>query len=1574
MGSRTSKKRWLRRLVILAVVLLCLPGLLLLALQTPQAKRAMTALISTLVSEHTAYTLHIDGLTGTFPHNIRVASVDLTHADGRLATLHDLEVKLALSPLLRGRIHLHALTLAHLQVWGRPPPGERWRIPRIPQLPAWPTIDVLRLDRITVDEAVLGVPASLTVTGKVRPAAGWPFPEIELEARGLDAAGIHASLRYTFDGGRPHLSFALEDEELLPAILDVTSPVSMQVSGAGDRADWRAALTVATGNADVVEAGLHLTEGDDTSLDVTAEIHVVPLPFLRDYAALTGDSLAVRVVGAIDRQGLLRLAPISVESETLSLAIHGTAALEQEELDLALSLAYDDMGRLPGVPLQAEQTPVQLDASLRGAFSAPTLQITASVNDEETLDGTVNIGINDTLLAEGALRVTPPALARDRLPWLPDADAAISFDAAYDEDAGVLHLSTLDVVGAGITLSAQGTMTPETPAFDLTCALTVESLSRLDALLPAPLQGSVQANLVAQGDAEEMTATFTSEMETLDADMLQMEHGRIEITGRCTNWFSAAPTAINADITSDVKALHISGMAPMDLTLAATVAAPTLQEIRIASLSLTDGHTVMNGEVNVDLDDMTGDAYIDVVIPAISRLPLDMEGLPGGALRLQARSQGALSPLSLETTITGDLRGLDDAPAALMALVGQDTTFEAGAVLADDAVRITGLSVNGAAFQADGDGEYAWNDGTLTGALRVLAPDIGVPGEAMEQQVSGAVSMNIAMTGVMPQLDITARIEGDGLTYAMGPEIRARFTIDAHDVPVRPAITITGEAEGNGDTLALDMRALLENDIFSVAPVALTAGENRVTGQGTYNIATGIPEGQIEADLADIAALAALAGLEVSGDANVTARLLATSLDIAVAAQDLRYGETTLETFNIQFDAASLWDAPEGMLSLDIVNLASAPVTIDKLGVVGSGTLDALELTATMDGMLDAGAPEPQQLTCNAKTRVFIPEQRLEITQFAGFLGAFPYALDGAATVALSDSGARVTPLTVRVGDGAMHIEALYKPALLSGALRFEALPLALSGLFMEPVILGALDGAITLAGALENPTLSLSLQVTDALVDMEAAEEAAPLAASLDARLADGQLEAALDARMDDIATAVARGNTTVLWQLRPWMLTMPPAAPVSGQAEIDALFEALPQMFGLVEHHLDAQLTGAFQLTGTMDAPSVSGDAHIRDAQYENTVTGTRLEQINLHVRANGTTLVIEQCVANTGQHGSLSAAGEARLLVAENFPFEATVEFKDAELARLDYVNGRVNGALTAAGDLGGVLVSGDLVVGPVNASMPDQMPVSEPTVIEVVEVADDAVIVEREPRVTQHLPEVKLDIRCDIPRRVFVRTPILDSEWGGNLRVSGMVTDPNVEGRVSVLRGHLDFLGRRFQLRDSAITFPGGAPTTLLLDMRAVAETPALSAWLILTGDLDEVDLALRSEPPLPQDEILAQVLFGRDLSRITPMQAIQLARIAAMFNSSLGGMQLFSGNIGLPGIDRLDIRTGERIDETVVGMGKYFTDSVYVEVEQGTTSDSGKISVEVELTPQVSVKGDVDAAERSGVGLFWRRDY
>ena len=43
-------------------------------------------------------------------------------------------------------------------------------------------------------------------------------------------------------------------------------------------------------------------------------------------------------------------------------------------------------------------------------------------------------------------------------------------------------------------------------------------------------------------------------------------------------------------------------------------------------------------------------------------------------------------------------------------------------------------------------------------------------------------------------------------------------------------------------------------------------------------------------------------------------------------------------------------------------------------------------------------------------------------------------------------------------------------------------------------------------------------------------------------------------------------------------------------------------------------------------------------------------------------------------------------------------------------------------------------------------------------------------------------------------------------------------------------------------------------------------------------------------------------------------------------------------------------------------------------EQGAATDSGRVSAQVEVTPRVSVKADVGARNRGGVGIMWKKDY
>jgi translocation and assembly module TamB len=224
----------------------------------------------------------------------------------------------------------------------------------------------------------------------------------------------------------------------------------------------------------------------------------------------------------------------------------------------------------------------------------------------------------------------------------------------------------------------------------------------------------------------------------------------------------------------------------------------------------------------------------------------------------------------------------------------------------------------------------------------------------------------------------------------------------------------------------------------------------------------------------------------------------------------------------------------------------------------------------------------------------------------------------------------------------------------------------------------------------------------------------------------------------------------------------------------------------------------------------------------------------------------------------------------------------------------------------------------------------------------------------------------------PSQVFVRGRGIDSEWQADLQVRGALDAPRVTGEIALRRGQFDFLGRRLQLTRGMIRFSGATPPDPSLDIRGESRAAEVTAIVEIGGVVSKPEITLSSEPALPQDEVLARLLFGRDTSRISAAQGLQIAaalRELAGLSSGPGVIDRLRSGIGL---DTLDFSTDA--GETGVRAGRYLSDEVYVEVQRGVEPGSGRATVEIELTPNLRVQSEVTDRATSGVGLQWRMDY
>ena len=128
--------------------------------------------------------------------------------------------------------------------------------------------------------------------------------------------------------------------------------------------------------------------------------------------------------------------------------------------------------------------------------------------------------------------------------------------------------------------------------------------------------------------------------------------------------------------------------------------------------------------------------------------------------------------------------------------------------------------------------------------------------------------------------------------------------------------------------------------------------------------------------------------------------------------------------------------------------------------------------------------------------------------------------------------------------------------------------------------------------------------------------------------------------------------------------------------------------------------------------------------------------------------------------------------------------------------------------------------------------------------------------------------------------------------------------------------------------------------------------------------------------MPKDEILSRVLFGRSADNLSPVQALRLVQALNMLaGGGQGNFDVMGRARKLLGVDTLDaVQSDDENGGTALSIGKYITDDVYLEAEQGLGGDSGKVSVEIELSPNLSVETEVGANSQGGIRLNWRWDY
>jgi translocation and assembly module TamB len=123
-------------------------------------------------------------------------------------------------------------------------------------------------------------------------------------------------------------------------------------------------------------------------------------------------------------------------------------------------------------------------------------------------------------------------------------------------------------------------------------------------------------------------------------------------------------------------------------------------------------------------------------------------------------------------------------------------------------------------------------------------------------------------------------------------------------------------------------------------------------------------------------------------------------------------------------------------------------------------------------------------------------------------------------------------------------------------------------------------------------------------------------------------------------------------------------------------------------------------------------------------------------------------------------------------------------------------------------------------------------------------------------------IRLDVRIQSSPQLNFQNAYAKLAGDVDLRLRGTVATPSLLGRISVTEGSATIAGTRYELQRGDITFSNPVRIEPSIDLNATARVEDYDISLGLHGSPDKMSVSYRSDPPLPEADVVALLALGR----------------------------------------------------------------------------------------------------------------
>jgi translocation and assembly module TamB len=296
-----------------------------------------------------------------------------------------------------------------------------------------------------------------------------------------------------------------------------------------------------------------------------------------------------------------------------------------------------------------------------------------------------------------------------------------------------------------------------------------------------------------------------------------------------------------------------------------------------------------------------------------------------------------------------------------------------------------------------------------------------------------------------------------------------------------------------------------------------------------------------------------------------------------------------------------------------------------------------------------------------------------------------------------------------------------------------------------------------------------------------------------------------------------------------------------------------------------LTASGTSTFQVEahGPLSNPGMQGRIDLQGGSLSLEDVPNGLSQIHGMLEFNQNRLEVKSLTAMSGG-GLLSVGGY--LAYQHGLYADLSVTGKGIRIRYPQGVSSQADATLRLQGSQNNLLLSGDVLVTRFSVS-PD---------LDIAALATQTTGVQSFAPPEAASNHFRLDVHLQSSPQLNFQNAYAKLAGNMDLRLRGTLASPSLLGRVSITEGSALIAGTRYDLEHGDVTFTNPIRIQPNIDLNATARVEDYDITLGLHGTLDKPSISYRSDPPLPEADVVALLALGRTESqqRIYTQQQLQ----------------------------------------------------------------------------------------------------